>query len=93
VIAGPSILSTEAWDRGTKFQSYRGLSSLREYVLISQDHRLIEHFVRQSEFDQWLLTIYDESAAQLKLPALDVSLSVEEVYARVEFDDSDESVD
>ena len=54
--------STEAWDRGTKFLSYRGLSSLREYVLVSQDRRLIEHYVRQSGFDQWLLTSYDELA-------------------------------
>jgi len=81
--------STEAWDRGTKFLSYRGLSSLREYVLVSQDRQLIEHYVRQSEFDQWLLTSYDDPAATFTLPALDVRLSIAEDYARVDFSHSD----
>ncbi len=81
--------STEAWDRGTKFLSYRGLSSLREYVLVSQDRRLIEHYVRQSEFDQWLLTSYDDPAAKLELPAVQVTLSLADVYARVDFDETE----
>lgn len=77
--------STEAYDRGKKFESYRGITSLREYVLVSQDHCLIEHFVRQSEFDRWLLTSYNQPEDQVQLLTLGVSLSVEEVYARIDF--------
>ena len=77
--------TTEAWDRGTKFVSYRGLSSLRDYVLVSQNQTLIDHYVRQSAFDQWLLTTYHDPHARLRLEALDVTLSIAEIYARLEF--------
>ena len=36
--------STELWDRGKKFEHYRNIPSLREYVLISHDHVLVERF-------------------------------------------------
>ena len=45
--------STEAYDRGGKFEHYRHLVSLLEYVLIAQDKYLIERYVRQSDW-QWL---------------------------------------
>jgi len=35
--------STEAYDRGLKFQLYRGLEALREFVLIAQDRCHLEH--------------------------------------------------
>ena len=38
--------STELWDRGKKFEHYRAIESLREYVLISQDHVLVERFTQ-----------------------------------------------
>jgi Uma2 family endonuclease len=36
--------STEDFDRGAKFDAYRQLASLQEYVLISQDSRCLELF-------------------------------------------------
>ncbi len=41
--------STEAYDRGEKFAQYRSLSSLQEYVLISQDHYHIEKYIKQKD--------------------------------------------
>jgi len=38
--------TTEAYDRGTKFQNYRKLESLQEYVLIAQDKPYIERYMR-----------------------------------------------
>jgi Uma2 family endonuclease len=38
--------STERYDRDGKFNAYKALPSLREYVLISQDERRIEVFRR-----------------------------------------------
>ncbi len=46
--------STERYDRGKKFQHYRALESLREYVLIAQDSPRIERYTRQAD-NQWLL--------------------------------------
>ena len=34
--------STEAFDRGDKFDDYRNMESLEEYVLISQQHQQVE---------------------------------------------------
>ena len=36
--------STEAFDRGQKFAMYRALKSLTDYLLIAQNHAMIEHF-------------------------------------------------
>ncbi|MBV9264963.1 MAG: Uma2 family endonuclease [Acidobacteriaceae bacterium] len=38
--------STEAYDRGKKFQQYRELSSLQTYVLIAQDSLYVEQYKR-----------------------------------------------
>lgn len=74
--------STEAYDRGEKFAHYRGLPSLREYVLVSQRARRIEHY-RRVEVGQWLLTEYQEGAA-VPLPALGIELPLAEVYDKAE---------
>ncbi len=47
--------STADYDCGGKFTHYRRLPSLQQYVLISQDRPLVEHYVRQGK-DEWLLT-------------------------------------
>jgi Uma2 family endonuclease len=46
--------STERYDRGLKFQNYRTVETLRDYILIAQNHPHIEHFARQ-ENGLWLL--------------------------------------
>jgi Uma2 family endonuclease len=70
--------TTERADRGEKFAHYQRIPSLQEYVLISQDSPRIEVFRRQGA--SWLLTI-SEAGAQVSLSSLDVTLSVDEVYA------------
>jgi Uma2 family endonuclease len=76
--------STESYDRGTKFQNYRSLDSLMEYVLIDQSGYYIEHFVRQAE-GQWLFSEVKGAEGVLHLPTLDCALPLAEVYAQVEF--------
>src|SRR4051812_38328840 len=49
--------STEAYDRGTKFDLYRQLPSLEEYVLISQQTPLVETYQRQPK-GAWLLNAW-----------------------------------
>ena len=75
--------STEGYDRGKKFQHYRGLRSLKEYLLISQDTYHIDHFVRQGEIG-WLLTEYDGPAATLDLASIDCTLALADVYEKVD---------
>jgi Uma2 family endonuclease len=51
-IANPTVIvevlseSTERYDRDGKFQSYKQASSLKEYVLVSQDEQRIEVYRR-----------------------------------------------
>ncbi len=49
--------STEAYDRGRKFEHYRHLASVADYLLISQHVRAIDHFVRQDD-GRWLMAAY-----------------------------------
>ncbi len=73
--------STEAYDRGAKFGTYRQLPSLREYLLVAQDQVLLEHFVREA--GGWLLTAATDPALTVLLPAIGCTVPVAEVYRRV----------
>ena len=76
--------STEAYDRGTKFAYYRTLESLTDYVLVSQDFLLIEHYTRQPD-NRWLLTAYEGLEAVAVLSSIDCELPLAEVYDKVEW--------
>ena len=76
--------STEAYDRGRKFENYRQMPSLLEYLLVSQKEPRLEQFVRQ-ESGQWLLREAAGLVATLALPSLDIRISLAEIFAGVEF--------
>jgi len=69
--------STEADDRGDKFAHYRHLASLQTYVLVTQKTPRIEVFHREGE--RWVLTSHGPGTT-VDLPALDVSIRVDDVY-------------
>ena len=75
--------STEAYDRGEKFKQYRQLASLKEYVLISQDKYLIEHYVRQPN-EQWLFSETDDLQNIMQFAAINCHLTLHEVYNKIE---------
>ncbi|MCC6617213.1 MAG: Uma2 family endonuclease [Anaerolineae bacterium] len=77
--------TTEVYDRTTKFDHYKSLSSLQEYVLIAQDERRIECFRRQPN-DLWEHSVVRDKGAML-LTSVDCTLALEDVYARVTLDD------
>lgn len=52
--------STESYDRGEKFAHYMRLSSLSEYVLVSQDERRVEIFRRPEGRGHWLREVMGE---------------------------------
>jgi Uma2 family endonuclease len=74
--------STESYDPGTKFEYYRTLPSLAEYLLLAQDRVHAEHFVKQPN-DGWLLTETDRLDDVLELPAIGCTLSLRNAYDRV----------
>ena len=75
--------STERYDRGGKFADYRRLSSLREYVLVSQDSYRVEHYFRQNDGPQWLFSETIELGGTLQLAALGIEVLMSEIYEDV----------
>ncbi len=76
--------STEAYDRGEKFEHYRSLVSLVEYVLISQNRPHIEHYIRQAD-NHWLLSEANDLNASITLKKIDCELALAEVFDKVDF--------
>ena len=74
--------STAAYDRGQKFAHYRGIESLSEYVLVSQDECKVEHFAKQSD-RQWLQTVVQSLEAEINLDSIQGVLRLREIYDRV----------
>jgi Uma2 family endonuclease len=75
--------TTEAYDRGTKFLYYQTISSLQEYVLVSQEKRCFEIYRKQAD-GSWLYRALQSSPIELELQSIACMLTADEVYAKVE---------
>jgi Uma2 family endonuclease len=77
--------STKDYDRGQKFEIYKTIASLREYLLIEQDVSLVERHFRANNAatDAWQRRHYDTPAAQIELDAFGITLLLAEIYERV----------
>lgn len=76
--------STESNDRGFKFQHYREIPSLRDYILLSQHDIVIEQFSR-AEDGKWVPRTYTRNDDLLVIGSIGVSIPIAEIYRRVEF--------
>lgn len=74
--------STAPYDRGLKFEHYRQLASLTDYILMEQERVLIEHRHRQE--NHWILSFYNQREQQIALPDLELVLPLRELYADVD---------
>jgi Uma2 family endonuclease len=90
-IINPTLLaevlsdSTEGYDRGKKFEHYRQIPTLREYLLVSQKEPRIEQFVRGDD-GEWRLREAAGMEAEIQLPSLQITLPLAEVFAQVKFE-------
>lgn len=76
--------STERYDRREKFDRYRRVESLREYVLVAQDAPRVEAYYRGPD-GTWAFDVAAGIDAVAKLRSLKVDLPLAEVYANVSF--------
>lgn len=91
VIEVPSP-STEAYDRGAKFDLYREAPSLQQYVLVSQEQyvlvsqeaRRAVSYVRQSDGVAWLMTPLDHPEDSIEFPSLGIRVPLADIYRDVE---------
>jgi Uma2 family endonuclease len=78
--------STRDYDRGQKFQHYRALPSLVDYLIVGQDEPHIEHYVRQPEH-RWLLAEFSGLAESISLQSIGCVLALAEIYDKIEWAD------
>ena len=78
--------STAAYDRGEKFEHYKQLASLQEYILVSQDSVRVEHYRRQNT--QWIHNIFQRLEDVLPLVSIACEVPLRAIYRRVMLDAS-----
>jgi Uma2 family endonuclease len=76
--------STEAYDRGRKFEHYKTIESLRDYLLIATDRVHADLHTRQAD-GRWLLTSASGLEDALILDSVDARLVLADIYDKVEF--------
>jgi Uma2 family endonuclease len=78
--------STESFDRGRKFEYYRTLVSLTEYVLVSQKEPIVETYFKQNE-KNWLYSVAKGLEENIVLQSLENGIALKEIYQKVESSD------
>ena len=77
--------STEAYDRGKKFEHYASIPSLNTYVLVASDRVHVDVYVRQPD-NNWLRSSAGSLDETLALSSIGCQLQLSELYAGVELD-------
>jgi Uma2 family endonuclease len=75
--------STEAYDRGNKFELYRRSTSLTEYALVSADTVAID-LHRKNDRDRWEL-IYFRADDTVELDSINLTFPIERIYRGINF--------
>jgi Uma2 family endonuclease len=90
VLLNPTVIfevlspSTEYYDHGVKFQRYREVESLQDYILVAQDQIRVEQFTR-GDANTWTLRDYLRAEDVLRIASIGVSLPLAAIYERIEF--------
>lgn len=77
--------STKNYDKGEKFDHYRTLPSLQEYLLVDQSKVYLEHFQKTGEA-KWTLEEHTAGKNVVRLAAIDAELTLAELYEDVDWD-------
>ena len=81
--------STGNYDRSEKFDYYRSIPELQEYILIDQSCYHVLQYVKTGA-TQWLLTDYSQADGVVQLGTIDLTLSLNDIYDRVNFAEIEE---
>lgn len=76
--------STEGYDRGKKFQHYRSIETLQEYVLVSQDEARIEKYLKQGD-GFWFFTEAVGVDSEIEFASIECKIALAEVYDKIDF--------
>lgn len=76
--------STQGYDRGQKFQAYRTIPSLQEYLLIDQYAMQVERYHR-TESNQWVLSEYNQPESVIQFNRIPGEISLVDLYDKIDF--------
>jgi Uma2 family endonuclease len=75
---------SEAKDRGIKFECYREIASLREYLLLASDRMHADLYIKQPS-GLWLLMPFSKPDEEIIIESLSCKLLLGSLYENVEF--------
>jgi len=91
VARGPCVVvevtspSTARIDRGEKLEAYRRIPTLRAYLAVDHRRRRVERHWRDVPSGEWMREeVAGEALLPITVPCLDVSLTLDAIYRRVE---------
>jgi Uma2 family endonuclease len=83
----PSVLfeilssGTSSYDQGDKFELYRDIPSLKEYIIVDSESVRIDAY-RINDAGHWGLKQYKDKDDSLVLPGLNISIPLRDIYQR-----------
>lgn len=76
--------STESFDRGKKFEYYRMVPSLRQYILVSQEEPMVESYYKEGE-SRWIYTVAKGIEQAILFQSLGCEIALKEIYRKVDW--------
>lgn len=90
VVTNPTLImevlskSTENYDRGSEFELYRKILSLKDYFFVSQEKVSVEYYSKNPD-DSWTLKEFYDIDQTIQIESIGCKLQLKEVYFRVKF--------
>jgi Uma2 family endonuclease len=75
--------STQKYDRTDKFEMYRSISSICEYLLVRQDRPFVERYTKQSK--GWLFSDFEDLEDSILLESIKIELAMTKIYRGIIF--------
>jgi Uma2 family endonuclease len=85
IVTNPSCIvevlsdSTADYDRGRKFEHYRSIPSLADYLTVAQNRFHVEHYNRNSD-GSWRLRDYNALSDVIRVAAIEAELTLNDIY-------------
>lgn len=89
IVTNPVVLvevlseSTKSYDHIEKFQLYRSVPTLREYILVDQYSVHVKQYFREAKF-RWVLTEHYDENETIKFSSVDAEIALSAIYRDLE---------
>jgi Uma2 family endonuclease len=77
--------STRDYDRGMKFNLYKQVPTLQEYVVVESENPRVECYRRGAD-DQWVVEMIDDPGATVRLTSVACEIPMREIYRKVSWE-------